>query len=105
MPKSSSCHQSRTPLRPWEPFVRIGNTSWTSHPNRAFRKRPFVVINDTFQPTLCDSVGEREQPRNPVRPRRNIRPMGRDKLTDMKVMIHHVWQQLADGSDSAFHRN
>ena len=80
-------------------FRWIGNTSWTSHPNCAFRKRPFVVINDTFQPTLCDFVGEREQPRNPVRPRRNIRPMGRDKLTDMKVMIHHVWQQLADGSD------
>ena len=24
MPKSSSCHQSCTPLRPWESFVRIG---------------------------------------------------------------------------------
>jgi hypothetical protein len=28
MPKSSSCHQSRTPLRPWESFVRIGTLGY-----------------------------------------------------------------------------
>ena len=30
MPKSSSCHQSRTPLRPWESFVRIGTLAVTT---------------------------------------------------------------------------
>ena len=28
MPKSSPCHQSCTPLRPWEFFVRIGTPAW-----------------------------------------------------------------------------